>query len=133
MFDDYARNGGCAREVEYQSHLAEVTQDFFTSTGHEWQVTALARQDPAPKNNLESAKTDLGVMKKLIIDATPSETQAVVVACTNWAAASFVEDVEREIGMPVLDSIVVTIWQALQMVGYKGKVEGWGRLLSEDL
>lgn len=42
---------------------------------------------------------------------------AVVVACTNLRGTGLVADLEDYLGMPVLDSIAVTVWQALTLAG----------------
>lgn len=43
--------------------------------------------------------------------------QAVVVLCTNVAAAHLAARLEAELGVPVLDSVAVTLWHALKLAG----------------
>jgi maleate isomerase len=48
----------------------------------------------------------------------PSDgAEAMVVACTNLAATGLVTDLQERLGIPVLDSIEVTVRQALAMAG----------------
>ena len=63
-------------------------------------------------------------------DALPD---AVVVACTNWAAAGLVQDLEQEISVQatIVDSVTVTVWMALKMLEWSGGVDGWGKLLEK--
>jgi maleate isomerase len=55
--------------------------------------------------------------------------EAVTIICTNLPAAWLVEEMEVELGKPIFDSTLVTIWQALRMVGFDEPLDGWGRLL----
>jgi hypothetical protein len=40
-----------------------------------------------------------------------------------------VEEMEQELGKPIFDSIVVTLWKALDMSGIRRTIPGWGTLL----
>ncbi len=55
---------------------------------------------------------------------------ALAYVCTNMYGAPVVEQVERETGVPVLDSVAVTLWKCLIMVGAAGLDPKWGRLLA---
>jgi maleate isomerase len=57
--------------------------------------------------------------------------EAITVFCTNLAAADRVKDWESDFGIPVLDSVTLAVWHALELSGYAGpRPEGWGRLFS---
>jgi len=54
------------------------------------------------------------------------------VLCTNFRGAPLVEDLEREIGIPIYDSVSATVWKALAMTGHDpASITGWGRLFRE--
>ncbi|AWN50142.1 Asp/Glu/hydantoin racemase [Methylobacterium terrae] len=54
---------------------------------------------------------------------------AVAVVCTNMAGTALVEDLEAELGIPVLDSIAVTLWAAIEAAGADpGRIAGGSRL-----
>ena len=57
---------------------------------------------------------------------------AVGVLCTNVYGAELAEPLESELGVPVLDSVTVTLWHALLLTGARG-IAGFGRLLREGL
>jgi maleate isomerase len=65
---------------------------------------------------------------------TPAGTAppgAITVFCTNLAAADRVQNWEEMFGIPVLDSVSLAVWHALELSGYAGpRPEGWGRLFS---
>jgi maleate isomerase len=49
--------------------------------------------------------------------------------CTNLRAAPLVESLERELNIPIFDTVAVAVWKSLQMAGVDtSRVIGWGRL-----
>lgn len=54
----------------------------------------------------------------------------LIYLCTNLYGAPIVEQVERETGIPVLDSVALTLWKCLTMLGLPGLSRRWGRLLA---
>jgi maleate isomerase len=56
--------------------------------------------------------------------------QALVYLCTNLYGAPIVERMEAETGLPALDSVAVTLWRCLDLIGAGGIDARWGRLLS---
>jgi maleate isomerase len=84
----------------------------------------------------------LGVSVNTIIGATPfdrirellrqadsEQAQCLMVGCTNWPATPLIDEMEAALGKPVFDSIAVTLWKALRMVGIQRPIHGWGGLL----
>ena len=56
---------------------------------------------------------------------------AVAVVCTNMDGARISAALEAEVGVPVLDSVAVTLWACLRAAGVDTtRVEGWGSLFS---
>ena len=54
---------------------------------------------------------------------------AITIMCTNLSGAQLVEEMERELGIPIYDSVATVVWRALKTVGVApGTVKGWGRL-----
>lgn len=55
--------------------------------------------------------------------------EAIAIVCTNMAGAAMVEALEAELGIPVYDSIAVTLWAALRAAGADpGRITGRGGL-----
>ena len=61
--------------------------------------------------------------------AAAPDAEAVVLACTNWRSMDVIEKLEGELGKPVLSTTQVSVWDALRIVGYRGEIAGYGRLL----
>ncbi|MCC7484422.1 MAG: aspartate/glutamate racemase family protein [Burkholderiales bacterium] len=62
--------------------------------------------------------------------AAGTDADAVVLACTNWRSMAVIEKLERELGRPVLSTTQASVWDALRIVGYRGEIAGYGRLLA---
>ena len=74
-------------------------------------------------------------------DATPKEwkdrtlsmrnsnADAYFLSCTNIRCVSVIEELEKELGRPVISSNSATIWHMLRMGEIKDVVEGYGELL----
>jgi maleate isomerase len=60
------------------------------------------------------------------------EADAVMLACGNWTTFAVVDQVERELGKPVLTTNQVSLWHALKMIGAK-PLDGLGVLLRQHL
>jgi maleate isomerase len=57
---------------------------------------------------------------------------AVAIVCTNMRGAASVESLERELGIPVYDSVATTLWKSLSVAGEDvGAVAGWGSLFTD--
>jgi maleate isomerase len=68
----------------------------------------------------------IGAMVAEVAAAGPG---AITVFCTNLAAADQAESWEAEFGIPVLDSVTLAVWHALELSGYTGpRPVGWGKL-----
>lgn len=55
---------------------------------------------------------------------------ALIYLCTNLYGAPVVEEVERRTGVPVLDSVAVTLWRCLALADAPLLEPRWGRLLA---
>ena len=68
-------------------------------------------------------------MTRAVAKARP---QAIIVFCTNMDGASLAEDLERELGIPIYDTIATAVWASLRTVGVRAdRVKGWGRLFRQ--
>lgn len=81
--------------------------------------------------NFAFAEIELDTLRDLVRRADHPDAEAIVVVCTNLAAARVVADLEAELGKPIHDSLVVSLWHPLRMLGWQRPIPGWGRLLAE--
>ncbi len=55
--------------------------------------------------------------------------QAITTFCTNLRAAPLAQQMEAELGIPLLDTVSTTVWGLLRAVGADpSQVKGWGQL-----
>ncbi|TFK55984.1 hypothetical protein OE88DRAFT_1652539 [Heliocybe sulcata] len=101
---------------------------FYQGLGYEVLKTSQMNE----RNNVVFGNTPLVRIKELIREADHPDAECIVVACTNWPAALVVQEMEAELGKPIYDSVCVTLWKALGMVGVGIPLFGWGGLLQDD-
>ncbi len=58
---------------------------------------------------------------------------AVIMPGGNWPTMSFVEQLERELGKPVLTNNATSIWAGLRLLQIHDSIAGYGRLLRDHL
>lgn len=119
--------------VPYHAALTARVEEFFTNVGYN--VVSTARMQRSPTSNLEIAKSEIDEIRNVIINSVSQKRDvgAVIVACTNWPASGLVEELESDLDAPIVDSIIISTWWALRMIGHQGSVSGWGRLLRDLL
>ena len=83
---------------------------------------------PGGRTAFEIPHADLRVAARELDSA---ETGAILIPDTAMAALAVVEDLEAELGKPILTANQVTLWQGLRLANYTEPTEGWGRLLKE--
>lgn len=71
--------------------------------------------------------------RQLIRDADEPSAECILFVCTGVAAAQLVEEMEAELGKPIVDSLSVIAWQALRLVGIDPVLPSWGRLFQAPL
>ncbi len=83
--------------------------------------------------NTQLGRVDPRTAYELGRRADRPEAQAVILPGGNWPTMSIIEQLERDIGKPVLTNNAVSIWAALRMIDAYDSIHGYGRLLREHL
>ena len=83
-------------------------------------------------DNLAYATVTDEAIAAMIRDVAIARPDAILTWCTNFPAAYGVDALERELGIPILDSVTLAVWHGLHMIG-RADTRGrrWGRLFSE--
>ena len=82
--------------------------------------------------NFSFSEVSATALRQMIYEVAASKPDAITTFCTNLRAAPLVEELEQEIGIPILDTISVVVWQSLRLAGADpARVQGWGRLFRE--
>ncbi len=131
-FHEVFRRFGFKRIALAVPYVSDLTAQIATVYGmHGFDVVAEAHLGLTI--NLEIGRTSGDAIRRLLRDARSARADCIAVVCTNLAATPFVEEMEKELGMPIIDSIAVTYWQACRLVGVEPAIEGWGALLRGSL
>ena len=62
-----------------------------------------------------------------------SNADAIVMPGGNWASMPIIEELERDLGKPVLVNNAVSLWAGLRLLKRNDNIAGYGRLLREHL
>lgn len=82
------------------------------------------------RENIEIGAAPADAIRRVLREAAASKPDCIAVVCTNFNATELVEEMEAELGLPIVDSIAVTFWEAMRLAGIAEPVSGWGKLLA---
>jgi maleate isomerase len=92
-------------------------------------IEVLAERHLRIRVNHEFAQVDPQRLLALMREVAPSGAGAITTFCTNLRAAPLAGQVERELGIPLLDTVSTTVWGMLRAAGADpSQVKGWGEL-----
>ena len=115
-----------ALAVPYLAEVRDAIVEVYRAAGY----TCVNSTHLGISTNFAFAEVGLDTLRDLIRRADHPAAEAIVVVCTNLAAARLVGELEQELGKPIHDSLVVSLWQPLRMLGWDRPIPGWGRLLT---
>lgn len=99
--------------------------DFLGASGFE--VASMAGQQLVA--NLDIGDQTPEQIKDFARQNLAFEADGYFLSCTNWRAIEVAEELERELGKPVVTSNQATVWAALRAAGYSAPIEGFGALM----
>jgi maleate isomerase len=109
----------------YTDKVNAIAQAFLEANG----LKVVAARGLGMVDNLAVGRLGPESAYELARDAARADADAVVLACTNWRSMDVIERLERELGKPVVSTTQVSVWDALRLIGYRGEIAGYGRLL----
>lgn len=65
--------------------------------------------------------------KKAVKEA--SNAIAIFIPCANFPVVDVIEDIETDLGLPVISNITSQLYVAFKAIGMRGKINGYGKLL----
>jgi maleate isomerase len=82
-------------------------------------------------DNFAFTEVSEGEIESMIRDVVREGCEVVAIVCTNMRGAAVAARLEPELGVPICDSVAVTLWKCLAVAGVDtARVQGWGRLFS---
>ncbi|MET3810565.1 aspartate/glutamate racemase family protein [Arthrobacter sp. UYEF3] len=101
--------------------IASYEREGIKTTGHR----ALGLSD-----NESFARVTAEEMRPGSLELAATTPDALVYLCTNLYGADITAEIEECTGIPVLDSVAVTLWHALKIAGAPLLDPRWGKLLT---
>ena len=91
-----------------------------------------AERHLALSDNFSFAEVSEQKIGGLIRDVAREGCDAIAIVCTNMRGAKVAAALEQELGLSVLDSVAVTLWASLGLVGADMRAfSRWGRLFAQ--
>lgn len=112
----------------YTDDIQDAIRGNFSAEG----LQCVAERHRGMKVNFDFSEVEPEAIARMVREVAKSQPQAITIFCTNMDGASLAEDLEREIGIPIYDTIATAVWSALRVAGVDpSRVRGWGRLFRE--
>jgi maleate isomerase len=129
-YRDLWRRLGTARIGLVTPYRLDVQERIIANWNAEW-VHCVAERHLSLQDNFSFAEVPEAEVATLIEDVVRDGCDAVMVLCTNMRGAGVAARLEEKLGVPVFDSIAVTLWACLAATGSDpSRVQGWGSLFS---
>jgi maleate isomerase len=129
-YRDLLRRIGAKRIGLVTPYRSDV-QDRIVANWNSEGLHCFAERHLSLQDNFSFAEVSEAEVARLIEEVVREGCDAAVVLCTNMRGAGAAERLERVFGIPVLDSIAVTLWACLVAAGCDpSRVHGWGSLFS---
>jgi len=124
-------NATGARRIGLVSPYLDEVQSRIMATWGASGFDCTAERHLGLQDNFSFANVSDERVAELAREVVKEGCDAVAIVCTNMRGASVAASLEKELGVPVYDSIATTVWQSLLEVGIDTKlVRGWGSLFS---
>ncbi len=84
------------------------------------------------QDNFSFSEVSADQIRAMVREVAVSKPDAITIFCTNLAGAPLVDELEKELGIPIYDTISTVVWKSLKMAGVDTtRIQGWGRLFQE--
>lgn len=114
--------------------VTPYTSDVQTRIAENWGAAGFrctAERHLALSDNFSFAEVDEETIERTIREVARAGCDAIAIVCTNMRGARLAAALEPELGMPILDSVAVTLWGSLRVVGAdRERFANWGRLFT---
>jgi maleate isomerase len=121
---------GTERISMFTPYTGDVNHAVIESYGREGIRTVDHRHLDLSNNESFARVTDEEMLHGSL-ELAASNPDALIYLCTNLYGANITAEVEETTGVPVLDSVAVTLWHCLKLAGAPLLAPKWGRLLAE--
>jgi maleate isomerase len=120
-----------AKRIGLVTPYRQDVQDRIIANWNSQGLHCAAERHLSLQDNFSFAEVPEVKVAALIEQVVREGCDSAVVLCTNMRGAGAAEGLEQKLGVPVLDSIAVTLWACLMATGCDpSQIRGWGSLFS---
>ncbi|MCA1323424.1 aspartate/glutamate racemase family protein [Herbaspirillum sp. alder98] len=84
------------------------------------------------QDNFSFSEVGADELRAMVREVARDKPQAITIFCTNLRGAPLVEELEKEIGIPIYDTISTVVWKSLRQAGADpSRIRGWGSLFRD--
>jgi maleate isomerase len=128
---DIFRKTGVARYGLVTPYVDEIQAKILQNFQGEG-FTCVGERHVGDKGNFSFSEVSAATIADMVRAVAREKPQAITIFCTNMAGGPLVEALEREIGIPIYDTVATALWDSLRVAGSDpALVKGWGRLFRE--
>jgi maleate isomerase len=113
--------------VPYVQSITDAIVRHLETAGY----TCAGRTTSSITENWEFATISSAAIAENVRVAAADHPDTVVILCTNLRGADVSEQLEHELGIPILDSVVLSLWGALGVLEVDPPSSGFGRLAGQ--
>lgn len=123
---------GVKRYALVTPYLADVQariQENFAGEG----LDCVTERHLGDKGNFSFSEFEEPVIEAMVRDVAAAGPEAIAIYCTNFNGTRIAPKLEQELGIPVLDSVSITLWQAIRLAGGDtARIQGWGSIFNHN-
>lgn len=112
----------------YTDDVQAKIQERFLSEG----FACVGERHTGESRNFNFSLLDEATIADMIRAVARNKPQAITIFCTNMRGAPLAATLEKEIGIPIYDTVATAVWSSLKIAGVPpARVKGWGRLFQD--
>ncbi len=112
----------------YLDEIQEKVIGNFAAEGFE----CVSERHLCDRGNFSFSEVTEETIANMVREVAADKPDAISIFCTNLRGAWIVDALEKEIGIPIYDTVSTALWKAMKLAGADPKrIKGWGRLFSE--
>ena len=129
--DQIFRMSGVTRFGLVSPYIDEIQERILSTFAGEG-YTCVSERHLRDRGNFSFSEITGDQIAEMCRAVAAARPQAITVFCTNMRGAPLAPALERELGIPIYDTVATAVWGSLRIAGVDTKrVEGWGRLFGE--
>jgi maleate isomerase len=93
--------------------------------------TCVAERHLNDPGNFPFSEYAEAAIERMVREVAVARPDAITVFCTNFRGAAVAHRLERDVGIPVYDTVAAGLWQSLRLAGADpARITGWGSMFS---